>query len=157
MMKSEEVHELPSDEVQREQSWLHAAPTTRLSGEEHTEQRKQQKIPSTLPFSWNLPRQKQNPIPHFAWSKRLYSDFTNPLFINTFVPVHFYFKYELLPKATFMLSKILIFPFTKALLYFLVLGEFYLGLYMCTKTQLFHFFSPLFFSHRKTCLYQPPN
>lgn len=98
-MKSEEVHELPSDEVQQEQSWLHAARTTRLSGEEHTEQRKQQKIPRALPFSWNLPRQKQKPTPHFAWSKRLYSDFTNPLFINTFVPVHFYFKYELLPKC----------------------------------------------------------
>lgn len=115
--------------------------------------KKPEHVAFALGFAW-----KQNPSPHSTHSKRFCSDFTNPLFSNTFIPVDLDFKYKLPPKkAIFMLSEIPNFPFTEALLYCLVLGEFYLGLSICTKTQLFHFFPPFFFPHRKTCLYQPPN
>lgn len=105
-----------------------------------------------------LPRQNQNPALHLTEQEVLLR-FYNPI-ITTFVPADFYFKNKLPPpkKATFRLSKILNFPFSEVLLYFLALGEFYLGLYTCTTTQLFHFLAPFFFfSQRKTCLYQAPN
>lgn len=49
-------------------------------------------------------------------------------------------------KVTFMLSTLFSFFFRySTIIYYLVLAEIYLGLYICTETQLFHFFSALFF------------
>lgn len=53
-------------------------------------------------------------------------------------------------KVTFMLSTFLSFSFHySTVIYYLVLAEIYLGLYICTETQLFHFFPALFFSPHK--------
>lgn len=148
MLKRQEFHGLPSDELQQEQTWLQDALTTFFLGRNivSKENRKKKKKMSALLFSWDLSRQKQKPTPRFLHEARCSVLILYIQYLLTFsVQLIFLLNTSTLEKATFMLSKILHFPCTKVLLYFLVLGEFYLRLYICTKTQLFHFFSPLFF------------
>lgn len=149
------VHDLQL--IWEQKSWKEP-PTTHLVWVEIHWAKEKHKKKTKLPFSCLDKTKTQH---HTSQNKRFCSDFTTPLLPHSFQQIFILKTSSPHPphpkKATFRLSKILNFPFSEVLLYFLALGEFYLGLYTCTTTQLFHFLAPFFFSQRKTCLYQAPN
>lgn len=66
MLKRQEFHGLPSDELQQEQTWLQDALTTFFLGRNIVSKENRKKKMSALLFSWDLSRQKQKPTPRFC-------------------------------------------------------------------------------------------